>query len=481
MDAKKQEVAEAQAIKGINSTARIRTPRNTFRRVSKVAGLLLLIILITVNSGFAAFLHQFYLKWGTPGSGDGQFNYPRGVAVDALQYVYVVDENNHRVQKFTFDGVFITKWGTQGSGQGQFLYPQGIAIGYEGPNIFVYVADQSNHRIQKFDYNGMFIREWGSNGAGDGQFNYPTAVAVDATGNVYVVDTNNNRIQKFTSAGTFIKKWGLPGILDGLFHSPWGIAVDPKSNAVFVSDTGNNRIQKFDANGTFLAKWGGYGGTDGRFNFPTALAVDEGGNLYVADSTNNRVQMFDTNGIFITKWGSWGSGDGQFNGIYGIAYSSPDQVYVSDFQNYRIQMFRRAVVVGEEPPQSSCPFVQNMDEQDDISTLRELRNSIITSPSGALLATLYYRDAGEISSIIAGNSALQEKFKQLVSENMGIAEALLAAGEVTITAEKVNAIVATLHEIQAAGSPKLQADINIVLWFIERGSLLEEIGITVGE
>lgn len=40
-------------------------------------------------------------QWGNYGSGDGQFNYPRGVAVDSGGNVYVVDTSNHRIQVFS--------------------------------------------------------------------------------------------------------------------------------------------------------------------------------------------------------------------------------------------------------------------------------------------------------------------------------------------------------------------------------------------
>ncbi|MFH0847040.1 MAG: hypothetical protein V1894_03145 [Chloroflexota bacterium] len=50
-------------------------------------------------------------KWGNPGSGDGQFNLPSGIAVDPAGNVYIADQYNHRIQKFTSNGTFITKWG----------------------------------------------------------------------------------------------------------------------------------------------------------------------------------------------------------------------------------------------------------------------------------------------------------------------------------------------------------------------------------
>ena len=42
----------------------------------------------------------FLTKWGSFGSGDGQFNEPDGVAIDASGNVYVADTGNNRIQKF---------------------------------------------------------------------------------------------------------------------------------------------------------------------------------------------------------------------------------------------------------------------------------------------------------------------------------------------------------------------------------------------
>ena len=61
----------------------------------------------------------------------------------------------------------------------------------------MYVVDSENHRIQKFDNNGNFITKWGSRGTGDGQFNWATYIAIDSSDNVYIPDYENNRIQVF--------------------------------------------------------------------------------------------------------------------------------------------------------------------------------------------------------------------------------------------------------------------------------------------
>ena len=91
--------------------------------------------------------YEFSLKWGTEGMGDGQFNAPAGVAGASDGSVYVTDSGNHRIQKFTSEGVFVSKWGTEGEGGGEFRFPAGVAVASDGS---VYVSDYRNHRIQKF-------------------------------------------------------------------------------------------------------------------------------------------------------------------------------------------------------------------------------------------------------------------------------------------------------------------------------------------
>lgn len=199
-----------------------------------------LLIESEINQANAAESYQFVTKWGSEGTGDGQFNYPYGIAVNPSGNVHVTDTDNNRIQKFSSSGAFITKWGSYGTGDGQFDTPSGVAVDALGN---VYVADSSN-RIQKLSPTGTFITKWGSKGTGDSQFYYPTGIAVDASGNVYVADLENNRVQKFSSIGTFITKLGSKGTEDGQFYYPQGVTVDSLGN-VYVADSGNYRVQKF--------------------------------------------------------------------------------------------------------------------------------------------------------------------------------------------------------------------------------------------
>ncbi|GAB6286461.1 MAG: hypothetical protein STSR0009_26620 [Methanoregula sp.] len=287
---------------------------------------------ITVSSSET---YVFITKWGSGGPGDGQFNGPWGVSVDPPGNVYISDNSNYRIQKFSSNGTFITKWGSKGSGDGQSYGFSGIAV---DPSGNVYVTDPENNRIQKFSSTGTFLTKWGYYGNNYGAFYNPRSVAVDPSGNVYVVDTWNHRIQKFNSSGTFLATWGSSGFDNGQFYHPYGVAVD-SSGDVYVADRSNHRIQKFSSTGTFLTKWGSEGSGDGQFSHPYGVAVDSSSNIYVADTENHRIQKFSSTGKFIAKWGSSGSDNGQFDYPISVAADTSGNVYVSDSNNNRIQKF----------------------------------------------------------------------------------------------------------------------------------------------
>jgi hypothetical protein len=322
------------------------------RRLGFVTAILTALVL----AGTVAASVSFVLKWGGPGSGDGEF-YVAGVAADTSGSIYVADLYNHRIQKFDSNGNFIAKWGHFGFGDGELYYPYALAT---DPSDNVYVADASNHRIQKFASNGTYLGKWGSFGSGDGEFNFPTSVTVDGSYNVYVSDLSNYRVQKFDSDGNLLAKWGTQGTGDGQFNQILGLAADA-SGMVFVADAVNQNVQKFDSDGNFITKWGSLGSGDGEFASPSGVAVDASSNVYIADKNNNRIQKFDSNGNFLDAWGSLGAGDGEFDGPYAVTVDSSFNAYVGDLVNDRIQKFsqlmpNQAPVVMITAPASGAIF-----------------------------------------------------------------------------------------------------------------------------
>src|SRR6267143_929659 len=163
------------------------------------------------------------------------------IMVTILALILVVPPNVWAVT-----GTFLFKFGSFGTGDGQFNKPVGVAV--DSSNRII-VSDQFNSRIQVFDSAGNLVTKFGSFGTGDGQFNKPVGVAVDSSNRIIVADTFNDRIQVFDSAGNFITKFGSTGTGDGQFNHPIGVAVD-SSNRIIVSDIFNDRIQVFGLTST---------------------------------------------------------------------------------------------------------------------------------------------------------------------------------------------------------------------------------------
>lgn len=286
-------------------------------------------------------------QWGAQGQGNGEFNQPKGIAVDDSSGVYVVDTQNHRIQRFSKDGAYLGKWGREdcqaGIADGELNAPEGIALEGKG---HAYVADTLNHRIQKFTTDGGFVAAWGKEdgqrGSGNGEFYCPEGVALDSSGQVYVADTFNHRIQKFSSDGAFLTKWGRtdcqPGSGEMQFNYPRGILFDKNDNA-FIADSWNCRIKKHSADGRFITQWGSQGSDEGRFTWPKGVAVDAGGYVYVSDAMNHRIQQFGPNGRFVRKWGRWGTGEREFKQPMGMATDTGGNLYVADWENHRVQKF----------------------------------------------------------------------------------------------------------------------------------------------
>lgn len=268
--------------------------------------------------------------WGAKGAGPGEFNEPRGLAVDASGNVYVVDSKNHRVQKLSPEGAWVQSWGGEGSEPGKFKDPCGIAIGPDGS---VYVADTWNHRIQKFDANGKLLTEWREQTSG---FWGPRGIAVSPDGKyVYVTDTGNKRVARFDSNGRQLNVWGHEGSKASELIEPVGLAVDPDGN-VHVADTGNHRVQIFDEEGEYVREHMVSGWEE--FYTEPYLAM-LGDDLIATDSYAHRVARYNKDGELLYAWGKTGSGPGDFNRPIGVAVDEQGSVYVSDTMNNRIQKF----------------------------------------------------------------------------------------------------------------------------------------------
>ena len=282
---------------------------------------------------------------GQSGNGPGQFAAPRGIAVAPDGSLYVADSMNHRIQHLDPDGNMIAEWGTFGSVDqgnapgGTFNEPWGVAVGPDGS---VYVADTWNHRMQKFTADGEFLTMWGavpSNTTAEISFYGPRTVAIDAEGRVFVADTGNKRIMVFTADGELLTQFGTPGAGEGQLDEPVGLAVDDQGR-VYVADTWNRRVQIFapgpDGSYTSVALWDVTAWFGTTVEVKPYLVVDSNHHVYVSDPSTCRILEFTERGVILSLWGRCGEDDLSLNSPTGLAIDPLGGLWVCDSRHDRL-------------------------------------------------------------------------------------------------------------------------------------------------
>jgi len=218
--------------------------------------------------------------------GDGMFTSAHGLRIDADGNIWVTDNSNHTVIKFSHDGAVLLTLGEKFVAREDathFNKPADIAFATNGD---FYIADgYGNSRVVKFDRAGKFLKTWGKKGTGPGEFNLPHAVQVDAEDRVYVGDRENNRIQVFDAEGNFLRQ--LPGM------APFGLFITPDQQ-LFVADGRANKVLKMTLDGKVLTSWGATGAEPGNLQLPHGLTVASDGAVYVTEITGKRLQKFVT-------------------------------------------------------------------------------------------------------------------------------------------------------------------------------------------
>ena len=240
-------------------------------------------MIVTENRGHqVSVLGQRIWTFGSYGDSPEKMNYPRGIATDDADNIYV--SSDHKLQKFTGRGEQIKCVGRRGSKEGEFNDPRGVTLHKNQ----LYICDRNNHRIQVFDLDLNFIRSIGSRGKGRGEFGAPHDVKLDTAGNMYVAEFENARVQVIDSSGHFIQFFGQEG--KGILGRSSALHIVDKY--VYVSDFIGDCIVVCDSSGNFVTSFGRRGRKEGELIGPFCVTSCADGFVYVCDHFNNRVQIF---------------------------------------------------------------------------------------------------------------------------------------------------------------------------------------------
>src|SRR6266516_3566326 len=153
---------------------------------------------------------------------------------DPERNVWVVDDMRQQVFKFSNDGKKLMTWGTPGTGQSQFDTVHSIAI---DKNRRLYVSDRGHSRIQIFDENGKFLDMWPN-------IRQPYHIMMSVDQYLWVADGVSNKFLKYDLNGKLLYSWGTYGTFPGAF---WGVnqfSVDPDGN-LYTAETFGGRTQKY--------------------------------------------------------------------------------------------------------------------------------------------------------------------------------------------------------------------------------------------
>ena len=259
---------------------------------------------------------------------------PAGVASDTDGKLWISDQNNSRLLRFTPPFPTIPKANLV-LGQANFVenqansvdsihynnLPIGIALDLRAVPNRLYVADTDNNRVlgyrdaESFQNGARATWVFGQRGFTGSSPNQggsisavglkaPSAVAVDPQGNLFVADTGNNRVLRFPRPSSTERQGEPANAVFGqggsfktggcsLLCSPEGVAVDGFGN-VYISDTQRHQVLEFDAGfGSDPKRNKLFGAPTAAIIFPAGLALDAGNRLFVANTGTSAVLEFD--------------------------------------------------------------------------------------------------------------------------------------------------------------------------------------------
>jgi len=183
-----------------------------------------------------------------------------------------------------------------------FYMPQDIALDPEGN---LYVLDTGNHRIQKFSPQGEYLTTFGREGQGPGEFNYPGSLDFGKNGELIVASPYIQKIQFLNPEGKETKSLHLTEMLTAyirVFGPDHFLAAVRRLS--FTPDDKKKKLERLmqvmDREGKLIKKFGeprDYKNklVNSRGN-QVSFTIGNNKNIYLAFQFQNRVEKFSQEG-----------------------------------------------------------------------------------------------------------------------------------------------------------------------------------------
>lgn len=264
--------------------------------------------------------------------GRTRFDDPQGVAVTVLDAwddpeedgdddeVTVYGVNSGRGEIIYNSSMYsLDRYGSRGSGQGQFLEPHGIDTDPAGN---VVVADTGNDRVALLFNDGRVLNHRAYLGEGGPvRLSRPYDVALTPREGVWVSDSGAGRLVLFGLDGSLRRTVEL----DTVMTDPGALALNHplqrwsyyRDNSLFVASREGDEILRLDSQGRVTARV--TAGSVGQRSLQVRyMATDFYCNLWVTDAATDRVLKFDRDLHFLAAFGQRGRKDRHFRDVRGI-------------------------------------------------------------------------------------------------------------------------------------------------------------------
>jgi DNA-binding beta-propeller fold protein YncE len=292
--------------------------------------------------GEVPFRHASQGQFASPPGGGGPGADPDDPAQQYKGRVGIDSRWEHLVLVYNAAGDIVEQW-TQWDKM--LRRPHGIHISPYDPEKHVWIVDDHNDVLYKFTHDGkqlvQTIGTKGVRGQDSTHFDRPTFMAFLPDGSMFVSDGyNGHSVVKLDKNGKFVTSWGMAGTPGGketrpnYFNVVHGIAADPVTKRIYVSDRGNRRLQVFDENGKYLDQWPIGQQSQAQF----LIAQGDGGVWTFEDPA--RISKYDKDGHLLYSWGSLGDYPGGFLNMHSASVDPDGNLYTAEVGNARVQKFR---------------------------------------------------------------------------------------------------------------------------------------------